>query len=105
MGSAGLRRNRDHPTSVDPAWLAPVREHRASPVGCYGAELSGSHGPRAAFIFAAAVFSAGSIAWAGGLSYNSYDNNVARLTANDPRRFVGPAAFSPPTLSTIKETV
>ncbi len=35
-----------------------------------------------------AVFSTSSIAWAGALSHNHYDNNVSRLTANVLRRFL-----------------
>ncbi|MGE0820816.1 MAG: N,N-dimethylformamidase beta subunit family domain-containing protein [Candidatus Binatia bacterium] len=34
-----------------------------------------------------AVFSTGSIAWCGSLSYNKYDNNVSRITDNVLRRF------------------
>ena len=34
-----------------------------------------------------AVFSVGSIAWLGALSYNGYDNNVSRITENVLRRF------------------
>jgi N,N-dimethylformamidase len=34
-----------------------------------------------------AVFSTSSIAWAGSLSHNGYDNNVSRLTGNVLRRF------------------
>ena len=34
-----------------------------------------------------AVFSTGSIAWCGSLSYNDYDNNVSRITENVLRRF------------------
>ena len=41
-----------------------------------------------------AVFSTGSIAWAGSLSHNSYDNNVARISGNVIRRFLDPAPFS-----------
>ena len=40
-----------------------------------------------------AVFSTGSIAWAGSLSHNSYDNNVSRLTGNVLKRFLDPEAF------------
>ena len=40
-----------------------------------------------------AVFSTGSIAWAGSLPHNSYDNNVSRITENVLRRFLDPAAF------------
>ena len=35
-----------------------------------------------------AVFSTGSIAWAGSLSHAAYDNNVARITTNVLRRFI-----------------
>jgi len=38
-----------------------------------------------------AVFSTSSIAWAGALSHNGYDNNVSRITANVVRRFLDPA--------------
>jgi N,N-dimethylformamidase len=38
-----------------------------------------------------AVFSTSSIAWAGALSHNGYQNNVSRLTENVIRRFLDPA--------------
>lgn len=37
-----------------------------------------------------AVFSVGSICWAGSLSFNDYDNNVSRVTENVLRRFLQP---------------
>jgi N,N-dimethylformamidase len=37
------------------------------------------------------VFSTSSIAWAGALSHNGYDNNVSRITENVVRRFIDPA--------------
>ncbi len=40
-----------------------------------------------------AVFATGSIAWAGSLAHNGYDNNVARITGNVLRRFLDPAEF------------
>lgn len=40
-----------------------------------------------------AVFSTGSIAWAGSLSHKSYDNDVARITTNVLRRFVDDTSF------------
>ena len=40
-----------------------------------------------------AVFSTGSIAWAGALSHNDYDNDVARITANVLNRFLDAAPF------------
>lgn len=43
-----------------------------------------------------AVFSTGSIAWAGSLPHNGYDNNVARLSENVLRRFLEPESFTMP---------
>ena len=43
-----------------------------------------------------AVFSTGSIGYAGSLGANGYDNNVARLTTNVLRRFADPAPFEMP---------
>ena len=41
-----------------------------------------------------AVFSVGSIAWGGSLSYNDYDNNVSRVTHNVLQRFCSDAPFA-----------
>jgi N,N-dimethylformamidase len=35
-----------------------------------------------------AVFSTASIAWAGSLAHNDYDNDVSRITANVLRKFL-----------------
>ncbi|KAI9019903.1 large subunit of N,N-dimethylformamidase [Hyaloraphidium curvatum] len=43
-----------------------------------------------------AVFSTGSIAWAGALDYRGYDNEVARITRNVLRRFADPEPFAFP---------
>ena len=43
-----------------------------------------------------AVFSTGSIAWCGSLSYNNYTNNVSRITENVLRRFASDAPLPPP---------
>lgn len=40
-----------------------------------------------------AVFSVGSIAWAGSLSHNNYENNVSTVTRNVLRRFIDPTPF------------
>ncbi len=40
-----------------------------------------------------AVFSTGSIAWAGSLSHNNYDNNVSKITTNVLDRFLDPTPF------------
>ena len=47
-----------------------------------------------------AVFSTGSIAWSGSLSYNNYTNNVSRITENVLRRFSADAPIPPPTPTT-----
>lgn len=40
-----------------------------------------------------AVFSTGSITWAGSLAHNKFDNNVARITGNVLKRFLDPKPF------------
>jgi N,N-dimethylformamidase len=40
-----------------------------------------------------AVFATSSIAWAGALAHNGYDNNVSTLTRNVIERFLDPAPF------------
>jgi N,N-dimethylformamidase len=40
-----------------------------------------------------AVFSTNSIAWAGALAHNGYQNNVSHLTENVIRRFLDPTQF------------
>ena len=43
-----------------------------------------------------AVFSTGSIAWAGSMAWNGYDNEIARMTSNVLRRFNDPETFRMP---------
>jgi N,N-dimethylformamidase len=43
-----------------------------------------------------AVFSTGSIAYAGSLAWNGFDNNICRLTTNVLNRFKDPAPFAMP---------
>lgn len=43
-----------------------------------------------------AVFSTGSIAWAGSMAWNSYDNEIAQITSNVLRRFNDPEPFTMP---------
>jgi N,N-dimethylformamidase len=50
-----------------------------------------------------AVFSTGSIAWAGSLSHDGYDNNVARLSENVVRRFLSDAPFEMPDRTGVTE--
>ncbi|PYR44755.1 MAG: N,N-dimethylformamidase [Acidobacteria bacterium] len=47
-----------------------------------------------------AVFSTSAIAWCGSLSFNSYDNNVSRITENVLRRFSSDVPLPPPTGTT-----
>ncbi len=59
------------------------------------AELTPIHGEVVFFetVAGGAVFSTGSIAWAGSLSHQGYDNTIARITANVLRRFIDPTPF------------
>ncbi len=43
-----------------------------------------------------AVFSVGSIAWSGSLSWNNFDNNIERITRNVLKRFIDPTPFQMP---------
>ena len=43
-----------------------------------------------------AVFSVGSIAWSGSLSWNNYDNNIERITRTVLKRFIDPTPFKMP---------
>lgn len=43
-----------------------------------------------------AVFSTGSIAWAGSMAWNGYHNEIAAITANVLRRFNDPVRFEIP---------
>jgi N,N-dimethylformamidase len=43
-----------------------------------------------------AVFSTGSIAWAGSMAWNGYDNEISRMTKNVLRRFNDPQIFAMP---------
>ncbi len=69
------------------------------PINCLGAERAQPiHADMVFFETAAggAVFSTGSIAWAGSLSHDGYRNNVARISGNVLRRFLEPTRFSLP---------
>lgn len=43
-----------------------------------------------------AVFSTGSIGWAGSLAHDGYDNNISRITRNVLARFIAPEPFAMP---------
>ena len=43
-----------------------------------------------------AVFTTGSIAWAGSLATDDYDNDVSKMTTNVLKRFADPAPFAAP---------
>ena len=88
-----------------PTYLPTVEELLINYVN--QAALSPVHGEMVFFETAAggAVFSTGSIAWAGSLSHNSYRNNVARITTNVLHRFLDPEPFSVPAVSEAEETL
>ena len=72
-------------------------------MGSLNPALDGVHHPkiRADMVFfetdgGGAVFSVGSIAYAGSLGDRGGDNNIARLTTNVLRRFVDEAPFPMP---------
>jgi len=54
-------------------------------------------GPRGLGSGGGAVFSTGSISYAGSLAHNNYDNNIAQITGNVLRRFLEPTPFEFPT--------
>ena len=81
----------------DTYYPGPEEIDNASPV------IDGSQNPnlRADLVFfetpgGGAVLSTGSISWIGSLSWNGFDNNVAKLTGNVLRRFLAPDPFIAP---------
>jgi N,N-dimethylformamidase len=78
----------------DTYYPGPEEIDNASPL------IDGSQNPnlRADMIFmenngGGAVFSTGSIAWIGSLTWNGFDNNVAQVTENVLRRFLETEPF------------
>lgn len=61
------------------------------PDPCIRADMVFFEGPKGG-----AVWTTGSISWAGSLGHRDYDNDVARITTNVLRRFVDPTPFVPP---------
>lgn len=66
-------------------------------------DMSGTQSPliRSDIVFfetrgGGAVFSTGSIAWAGAMAWQRYDNEISALTSNVLRRFENPAPFAYP---------
>lgn len=68
--------------------LDPVPGLGGSEAGIIRAEMTFFESPAGG-----AVFSTGSIAWAGAMAHAGYENDVARLTANVLRRFLDPEPF------------
>jgi N,N-dimethylformamidase len=107
-GAAGIELDRTDPalgTPPNTLVLARSEDHTASYLPTVEellinyvnqAAVTSVHGEMVFFETPAggAVFSTGSIAWAGSLSHNDYDNNVARVTANVLRRFLEPEPFT-----------
>jgi N,N-dimethylformamidase len=78
-------------TNVPEAWmdtLPPGKEGDPDPIRSDMVFFEAPNG--------GAVFSVGSIAWSGSLSWNNYDNNVSRITLNVLNRFRDAAAFELP---------
>jgi len=108
-GAAGLEIDRAAPELGTPLNAYVVARSEAHTNAYYlvpeefletGPALGGDENPdvRADVVFFetanyGAVFSVGSIAWAGSLCHNGYDNNVSRMTGNVLRRFLDPRGF------------
>ena len=108
-GAAGLELDRhDEALGSPPGCVVLARSDGLTPLYYPGPEevdnvssdLSALQNPRARgdMVFfdnaaGGAVFSASSIAWAGSLGWNGYDNDVARITGNVLRRFLDPSPF------------
>ncbi len=106
-GAAGIEIDRTDFAEGTPAHaliLARSENHTSSyltsldllPINCLGRERT--HPIYAEMVFfetesGGAVFSTGSIAWAGSLSHAKYRNNVARISSNVLRRFLDPIPF------------
>ena len=106
-GAAGIEIDRADYAEGTPAHaliLARSENHTSNylttldllPINCLGRERT--HPIYAEMVFfetesGGAVFSTGSIAWAGSLSHAGYSNNVARISGNVLRRFLDPEAF------------
>jgi len=108
-GAAGLELDRVEPALGSPAhlhWLASSEGHTDAyqltveelpeTYPGLGGEEQGS--VRADMVFfetenGGAVFSVGSMTWAGSLSHEGYDNNVSRITNNVLRRFLEARRF------------
>jgi len=107
-GAAGIeldRANFEEGTPPHALILARSENHTANyltsldmlPINCLGAERANPIYADMVFYETAAggaVFSTGSIAWAGSLSHGGYDNNVAAISANVLKRFLHPADFT-----------
>ena len=112
-GAAGIELDRADFSEGTPAHaliLARSENHTSSyltsldmlPINCLGTEMN--HPIHADMVFfetgsGGAVFSTGSIAWAGSLSHEGYRNNVARISGNVLRRFLDPTPFRTPHFS------
>ena len=76
-----------------------VPEEVESTLTAMSAEDTRGRGPTSVFFETpggGAVFSTGSIAWAGSLCHDGYDNNVSRMTENVLGRFIDAAPFPVP---------
>ena len=111
-GAAGLELDRYDPVLGSPPHalvLASSEDHSNlyllvnEEIGSMSSAIDGVHNPHihADMVFfetegGGAVFSTGSIAYAGSLGHDGYDNNIAKLTTNVLRRFLDETLFEMP---------
>ena len=108
-GAAGIELDRTDAAQGTPAHalvLARSENHTGTylasletlPINCLGHDRM--HPIHAEMVFyetpeEGAVFATGSIAWAGSLAHNAFNNNVARISGNVLRRFLDRTPFRP----------
>lgn len=76
----------------------PIRQHGAAPTRILSNLRARPIPVSAEMVFfetltGGAAFSTGPIAWAGSLSHDGYQNNVAQISRNVLRRFLDPTPF------------
>ena len=85
-----------HLTGVESAILASSRDHTLVPP-MFGAIRPDYHADLVLYFNGGGtVFSVSSMAWAGALGHQDYDNDIARISQNVLRRFLDPAPLARP---------
>ena len=90
---AAFESRRLHQITNESSELRRCVRIRATPEVVFGADQEGRTRCAATRL---AVFSTGSIAWAGSLAQNAHDDDVSRVTENVVRRFLDAAPFDAP---------